>query len=108
MKPYSNKLFAPRIVTWSYKCLKSIIFILLFWEFFTPALADDFLGLSDNKSPQVSRTRLSILVDFNNAVVWMVSTCPLVSKFFSPYINSFGDSTERANYNWYHRHFHVP
>ena len=31
---------------------------------------------------QVSRTLLSILVDLNNAVVWMVSTCPLVSKSF--------------------------
>ena len=30
--------------------------------------------LSDSKSPQVSRTLLSILAVFNNAVVWMVST----------------------------------
>ena len=28
--------------------------------------------MSDNKSPQVSRTLLSILVDFNNALDWMV------------------------------------
>ena len=40
-------------------------------------------GLSDIKSPQVSRTLLSILADLNNAVVWMVSTCPLISKSFS-------------------------
>ena len=32
--------------------------------------------LSDSKSPQVSRTFLSILAVFNNAVVWMVSTRP--------------------------------
>ena len=31
---------------------------------------------SDNKSPQVSRTLLSILTVLNNGVVWMVSTCP--------------------------------
>ena len=37
-------------------------------------------SLSDNKSPQVSRTLLSILTDLNNAVVWMVSTCPFISK----------------------------
>ena len=37
-------------------------------------------SLYDNKS-QVSRTLLSILGDLNNAVVWMVSTCPLISSF---------------------------
>ena len=36
--------------------------------------------LSDSKSPQVSRTLLSILAVFNNAVVWMVSTQPPTSK----------------------------
>ena len=39
---------------------------------------------SDSKSPQVSRTLLSILADLNNAVVWMVSTRPLISKFSRP------------------------
>ena len=37
-------------------------------------------SLSGSKSPQVSRTLLSILVDLNNAVVWMVSARPLISK----------------------------
>ena len=36
--------------------------------------------LSDSKSPQVSRTLLSILAIFNNAVVWMVFTRPPTSK----------------------------
>ena len=36
--------------------------------------------LSDSKSPQVSRTLLSIMAVFNNAVVWMVSTRPPTSK----------------------------
>ena len=44
-------------------------------------------SLRDSKSPQVSRTLLSILADFNNAVVWMVSTCPLISKSSNPFIN---------------------
>ena len=44
-------------------------------------------SLSDSKFPQVSRTFLSILADFNNAVVWMVSTRPLISMFSSPFIN---------------------
>ena len=40
--------------------------------------------LSDSKSPQVSRTLLSILAVFNNAVVWMVSTPPPTSKSSRP------------------------
>ena len=39
------------------------------------------------KSPQVSRTLLSILGDLNNAVVWMVSTRPLISISSSSYTN---------------------
>ena len=46
-------------------------------------------SLSDSKSPQVSRTLLSILAVFNNGVVWMVSTCPLTSKSSSPFNNPF-------------------
>ena len=37
-------------------------------------------SLSDNKSLQVTRTLLSILTELNNAGVWMVSTCLLISK----------------------------
>ena len=44
-------------------------------------------SLSDSKSPQVSRTLLSILAVLNNAVVWMVSTRPPTSKSFSPFSN---------------------
>ena len=43
--------------------------------------------LSDSKSPQVSRTLLSFLADLNNAVVWMVSTRPVISKPSSPFNN---------------------
>ena len=43
--------------------------------------------LSDSKSPQVSRTPLSILAVFNNAVIWMVSTRPPTSKSFRPFKN---------------------
>ena len=43
--------------------------------------------LSDSKSPQVSRTLLSILAVFNNAVVWMVSTQPPTSKSSRPFNN---------------------
>ena len=44
-------------------------------------------GLSNRKSPQVSRTLLSIMADLNNVVVWMVSIRPLISKSTSPLIN---------------------
>ena len=44
-------------------------------------------SLSDSKSPQVSRTLLSILAVLNNAVVWMVSTRTPTSKSSSPFDN---------------------
>ena len=37
---------------------------------------------SGSKFPQVSRTLLSILIDLNNAVIWMVSIRPLISNSF--------------------------
>ena len=37
-------------------------------------------SLSDSKSPQVSRTLLSILAILNNAVIWMVSISPPTPK----------------------------
>ena len=44
-------------------------------------------NLSNSKCPQVSRIRLSILADLNNAIVWMVFIHPLISKSSSPFIN---------------------
>ena len=44
-------------------------------------------SLSDSKSPQVSRTLLSILAVLNNYVVWMVSTRPPNSNSPSPFSN---------------------
>ena len=43
--------------------------------------------LSDSKSPQVSRTLLSIVAVFSNAVVWMVFTRSPTSKSSRPFIN---------------------
>ena len=37
-------------------------------------------SLGDNKFPQISSTFLSIRTDRNNAVVWMGSICPIISK----------------------------
>ena len=39
-----------------------------------------YRSLSDSKSPQISRTFLSILVDLHYAVVRMISSHPLISK----------------------------
>ena len=44
-------------------------------------------NLSDSKTPQINRTLLSILADFNNVVVWMVSTHPIISKSTSSSTN---------------------
>ena len=44
-------------------------------------------SLSDSKFPHVSRTVPSILSDFNNVVIWMISTRPLISKSSCPFIN---------------------
>ena len=43
--------------------------------------------LSDNKSPQASRTLLSILADLNNALFWFISIRPVISKSSSPCSN---------------------
>ena len=64
-------------------------------------------SLNDIRFPLVSRTLLSILANLNNAVVWMVSTRPLLSKSYSPCTNPLV-TTERTNYNWYPRHLHLP
>ena len=45
---------------------------------------------SERKSPQVSRTLLNIRVDLNNAVIWIVSTCPFISKSSCPFTNPWG------------------
>ena len=48
-----------------------------------------YKNLNVKKSPQVSRTRLSIQADLN-AAVSIVSTCPLISKSSSSFNNPFG------------------
>ena len=73
----------------------SLLFTInIYSEFFTSALADGLsLEMSDSKSPQVSRTLLSILAVFNNAVVWIVSTLSL--EFERQWVPScFQDSSQ--------------
>ena len=54
--------------------------------------------MGDSKPPHVSRTLLSILVDLNRAVVWMVLILLQIFRSLSLF----------SDYNWYHRDFHVP
>ena len=88
-----------------------IIIIILLFEIFSHLhlLKVFHRSLSDSKS-QVSRTLLSILADLNNAVVWIVSTSPVISKSSSPCTNLLVTvpRAKGTNYNWYNGHFHVP
>ena len=43
--------------------------------------------LNNSKYPQVSGTLQSITANLNNAVIWMVSTPPLISKSSNPFVN---------------------
>ena len=48
---------------------------------------DSHWSLSNSKLPQVSRNLLSILADLSNAVVWIITPCPLISKSSTLCIN---------------------
>ena len=61
---------------------------------------------SDSKSPRISRTFLSILVDL--AMVWTVSILPLISYSSSLFIHAFRNRSKCTNDNWYHCQPHVP
>ena len=54
------------------------------WDFFHISLSWwSFTGFGKKKSPQVSRSLLSILAVVSNAFVWIVSPLRLISKSFS-------------------------
>ena len=46
-----------------------------------------YWSLSDNKSPNVSKSLFSILTDLNSAVVWIVSALFFISISSSPCTN---------------------
>ena len=82
-------------------------------------------SLSDSKSPQVSRTLLSILAVLSNVVIWIASTCLPTSKssrtFNNPFVtvpkapitigtiitfmfHSFSNSLARSRYLYFFSH----
>ena len=69
--------------------LMSSMYIMISFERFSHlhSLMVSLWSLSDNKSPQVSRTLLSILPNLNNVVVWMVFTRLVIYKSSSPCTN---------------------
>ena len=83
--------------------------ILLIGEFFTPALADGFPP--EFEWQQVSSSLLDSSLYFGRSQ----QCCSLDGlhlwsyfKILHTLCQSFGGCIERTNYNWYHRHFHVP
>ena len=78
------------------------------FEFFTPALTDDFSLEFGIKSPQVSRTLHSISADLNDAVVLDGFHRPSYFHVLQSLYQSFGDCTMSINYNCFNCHFHVP
>ena len=86
---FFNSLARSRYLSFFSLSFRFIIIIIIYSiEFFTSALADGFsLELSDSKSPQVSRTRLGILVVLSNGVVWIVSARPPTSTSSRPFNN---------------------
>ena len=65
-------------------------------------------SLRGYKSAQVLRTLLDILANLNNAVVWIVSTCPLISNPCTPCTNYLVTVPSASISHWHHCHLHVP
>ena len=69
--------------------ISSCLILFILFRVFTPlSTMVSRWSLSDIKSPQVSSNLLSILANLNNAVVWIVSNRPNISKSSSPCTHS--------------------
>ena len=84
--------FLPIFIFWAFWLLFSVCpyyyyyyyYYYCSWKFFHITLRVFHWSLSDSKSPQVSKTLLSILADLNNIIIWMVSSHLLISKSSNP------------------------
>ena len=76
---------------WSPWTAKFAIWQVFHYYYFSPLsvflTSPSHRSSSDSKSPQVFSNLLSILADFNNVVVGVISTCPFVSKSSSSCTN---------------------
>ena len=85
-----------------------VLSVIILWMSSSPALADglslEFEWQQVSSSLQDSSQHSS---RSNNAVDWMVFTCPLISKSYSFFYQAFGDCSKCTNYKWYHRHLLV-
>ena len=74
------------LFVWSNWILLSLLLLFYSFESFSHhrQLMLFYWSLSDTKSPQVSRTFLSIRADLNNTAVLMVATSPFISKSSLP------------------------
>ena len=59
-----------------------------------------YLGLSDCKSPQITKT---LLANLNKAVIWMILILPLISTSCS-FFQTFSDHSKHTNCNCSHHH----
>ena len=99
---------AAHTATNSFNNKLSLLLLLREIFIFKSALADGFhLRLSDSKFPQVSRTLLSILADLNNAVLWIVSTRPLIFKSSNPFFNPLVTVPRATLAIGQKHHFHI-
>ena len=62
---------------------------------------------SKNRNINYISIYLRVLRYLSSGAIFYIHSCPDF-QFFQFLYQSFGDCTERTDYNWYDRHFHVP
>ena len=100
-------LLRPASRSFKHSFFQQYLWINLFYYNFTPGKFSHICllmayqwSLSNNKSPRVSRTLLSILADLNKAVVWMILISPPISNSSSLFLKLFGNVPTEPNTNY--------
>ena len=88
----SKKKIDRKLLKWTLSLLNIYQLFYSFESFSHQRLLMGFFywSLRDIKSSLASRTLLNILTDLNNAKVWIVSSCLLISKLSCPFTNPLG------------------
>ena len=92
------------ITDYTFSLLSLFILFHSLWVFHTSV----HWSVRGSRSPQVSRTLLSILVDPDNAVVWRVLIFSLISNSLTFHSKHSVTFIKCTNYYWYHCHLYVP